>query len=156
MKKLSVLMFSFLSIFLGSLYGCDKTFLEEKRPFGCCQRYRDYKIRDIQLLLYNHLKDITFLKVNNQSSYTYLYSPELDNSINHVKTCSATCCIVIDEKEDIGDYNPFSYQEKFCPYDILYKSYDIDLKTGTKTPTNWRKIHYSKNGVHIVPTKPRG
>lgn len=33
--------------------------------------------------------------------------------------------------------------------------YHVDQKTGTRIPTNWGKIHYSKNGVHIVPTFPR-
>ncbi len=27
-------------------------------------------------------------------------------------------------------------------------------KDGTETPTSWFKIHYSKRGVHGVPTKP--
>ena len=30
----------------------------------------------------------------------------------------------------------------------------VDLKTGAKTPTTWGKIHYSKDGVHIVPYIP--
>lgn len=33
--------------------------------------------------------------------------------------------------------------------------YDVHPGTGQMTPTTWGKIHYSKNGVHIVPTKPR-
>lgn len=33
--------------------------------------------------------------------------------------------------------------------------YYVDMKTGEKFPTNWGKIHYSKKGIHIVPTKPR-
>lgn len=33
--------------------------------------------------------------------------------------------------------------------------YDIDPKTGKQTPTTWGKIHYAKDGTHIVPTKPR-
>jgi len=28
-------------------------------------------------------------------------------------------------------------------------------KTGTKVSTTWGKIHYSKEGAHIVPTVPR-
>ncbi|NGX45816.1 MAG: hypothetical protein K940chlam2_00996 [Chlamydiae bacterium] len=34
--------------------------------------------------------------------------------------------------------------------------YDIDLATKEKTWTTWGKIHYAKDGIHIVPTKPRG
>lgn len=34
--------------------------------------------------------------------------------------------------------------------------YDVDFKTGEKIATSWGKIHYGKDGVHIVPTKPRG
>jgi tetratricopeptide (TPR) repeat protein len=33
--------------------------------------------------------------------------------------------------------------------------YHVCDQTGTKTPTTWGKIHYSKNGAHIVPTKPK-
>lgn len=33
--------------------------------------------------------------------------------------------------------------------------YAVDEITGEKIPTSWGKIHYGKNGVHIVPTKPR-
>jgi len=33
--------------------------------------------------------------------------------------------------------------------------YDIDLVTKEKTWTTWGKIHYGKDGIHIVPTKPR-
>ncbi len=33
--------------------------------------------------------------------------------------------------------------------------YSIDPNTGEKIATTWGKIHYSKDGVHIVPTKPR-
>lgn len=31
----------------------------------------------------------------------------------------------------------------------------VDQNTGEKIPTTWGKIHYSKKGGHIVPTKPR-
>lgn len=34
--------------------------------------------------------------------------------------------------------------------------YSVDFETGKKTATTWGKIHYAKDGVHIVPTKPRG
>lgn len=33
--------------------------------------------------------------------------------------------------------------------------FDIDSKTGEKLATTWGKIHYAKDGTHIVPTKPR-
>lgn len=33
--------------------------------------------------------------------------------------------------------------------------YNISETTGEKTATTWGKIHYSKDGVHIVPTYPR-
>jgi tetratricopeptide (TPR) repeat protein len=33
--------------------------------------------------------------------------------------------------------------------------YDIDRFTEKKVKTSWGKIHYAKDGVHIVPTKPR-
>jgi cell wall assembly regulator SMI1 len=33
--------------------------------------------------------------------------------------------------------------------------YAIDRDTGEKIATSWGKIHYAKDGVHIVPTKPR-
>lgn len=33
--------------------------------------------------------------------------------------------------------------------------YTIALTTGIKTLTRWGKIHYSKGGVHIIPTNPR-
>ncbi len=36
------------------------------------------------------------------------------------------------------------------PYYLLIKW----LK-GIETPTTWGKIHYAKDGVHIVPTNPR-
>lgn len=32
--------------------------------------------------------------------------------------------------------------------------YNIDLK-GVKTEISWGKIHYSKDGAHIVPTLPK-
>jgi tetratricopeptide (TPR) repeat protein len=34
--------------------------------------------------------------------------------------------------------------------------YEVDPNSLTKIPTTWGKIHYAKDGVHIVPTKPRG
>jgi tetratricopeptide (TPR) repeat protein len=34
--------------------------------------------------------------------------------------------------------------------------YEVDFQSGKQTLTTWGKIHYAKNGVHIVPTKPRG
>lgn len=34
--------------------------------------------------------------------------------------------------------------------------YSIDRETGLKTRTSWGTIHYAEDGVHIVPTKPRG
>jgi filamentous hemagglutinin len=33
--------------------------------------------------------------------------------------------------------------------------YNINMETGVKTPTTWGTIHYSNDGVHIVPTYPR-
>jgi tetratricopeptide (TPR) repeat protein len=33
--------------------------------------------------------------------------------------------------------------------------YDVHPRSGQMTPTTWGKIHYGKNGVHIVPTRPR-
>ncbi len=35
-----------------------------------------------------------------------------------------------------------------------FVGYDVSLD-GTKTATTWGKIHYAKDGTHIVPTKPR-
>ncbi len=34
--------------------------------------------------------------------------------------------------------------------------YSIDKTTGQKIGTTWGKIHYAKDGVHVVPTAPRG
>ena len=34
--------------------------------------------------------------------------------------------------------------------------YDVDKQTGVRLATTWGKIHYANDGVHIVPTKPRG
>lgn len=33
--------------------------------------------------------------------------------------------------------------------------WNVVLESGEKIPTTWGKIHYSKQGVHIVPTTPR-
>jgi hypothetical protein len=33
--------------------------------------------------------------------------------------------------------------------------YAIERTTGEKVATTWGKIHYAKDGVHIIPTKPR-
>ena len=33
--------------------------------------------------------------------------------------------------------------------------YEVNPTTGKKTATTWGKIHYAKDGVHVVPTKPR-
>lgn len=33
--------------------------------------------------------------------------------------------------------------------------YSVHPQTGEKIATSWGKIHYAKDGVHIVPTKPR-
>jgi len=33
--------------------------------------------------------------------------------------------------------------------------YAVNAKTGARFPTSWGKIHYGKNGTHIVPTYPR-
>lgn len=33
--------------------------------------------------------------------------------------------------------------------------YAVDESTGAKMATNWGKIHYAGDGVHIVPTRPR-
>lgn len=37
-----------------------------------------------------------------------------------------------------------------------FVGYVVDRTTGEKFPTTWIKIHYAKDGVHIVPTKHRG
>jgi filamentous hemagglutinin len=34
--------------------------------------------------------------------------------------------------------------------------YAVDRETGKKVATSWGKIHYAKDGLHIVPIKPRG
>ena len=34
--------------------------------------------------------------------------------------------------------------------------YDVNLDTGVKTVTTWGKIHYAKDGVHVVPYLPMG
>lgn len=34
--------------------------------------------------------------------------------------------------------------------------YAIDRETGKKIATTWGKIHYAQDGIHIVPTRPRG
>lgn len=46
------------------------------------------------------------------------------------------------EFKEIVDFNEFI-------------GYNVDFSTGEKTATSWGKVHYGKNGVHIVPTKPR-
>jgi tetratricopeptide (TPR) repeat protein len=33
--------------------------------------------------------------------------------------------------------------------------YAVNYETGEQIATNWGKIHYAKDGVHIVPTRPR-
>ena len=33
--------------------------------------------------------------------------------------------------------------------------YHVCDQTGEKIPTTWGKIHYSKNGAHIVPARPK-
>ncbi|MBS0620205.1 MAG: transposase [Verrucomicrobia bacterium] len=33
--------------------------------------------------------------------------------------------------------------------------YAVDFDTGARTATTWGKIHYAKDGVHIVPSQPR-
>jgi len=33
--------------------------------------------------------------------------------------------------------------------------YAVVKETGEQIPTTWGRIHYAKDGVHIVPTKPR-
>ena len=45
------------------------------------------------------------------------------------------------------------YQEKVNFGEFI--GYVVDRKTGTQTPTTWGKIHYAKDGVHIVPTMPK-
>ena len=34
--------------------------------------------------------------------------------------------------------------------------YALDESTGGQMPTSWGRIHYAKDGVHIVPIRPRG
>jgi len=34
--------------------------------------------------------------------------------------------------------------------------YHVNKDTGIKTPTNWGKIHYADDGVHVVPHLPKG
>jgi tetratricopeptide (TPR) repeat protein len=46
------------------------------------------------------------------------------------------------------------YKEDVNFHEII--GYAIDRDTGKKIATTWGKIHYAKDGVHIVPTKPRG
>lgn len=36
-----------------------------------------------------------------------------------------------------------------------FVGYYVTRETGEKTATTWGKIHYSKKGTDIVPTKPR-
>ena len=34
--------------------------------------------------------------------------------------------------------------------------YTVDRDTGKRFATTWGKIHYAKDGVHVVPAAPRG
>ena len=34
--------------------------------------------------------------------------------------------------------------------------YAVDENTRVPTPTTWGRLHYAKDGVHIVPIRPRG
>lgn len=55
----------------------------------------------------------------------------------------------------INDFPPGTpnYQEVVNFAEFV--GYVVDEKTGAKIATTWGKIHYAKDGVHIVPTEPR-
>lgn len=51
-----------------------------------------------------------------------------------------------------GDAGDFGYQELVDFRE--YIGYNVDYN-GVETLTTWGKIHYAKDGAHIVPTIPR-
>jgi hypothetical protein len=52
-----------------------------------------------------------------------------------------------------GNFGEPGYQEIINFEELI--GYNICDQTGEKIPTTWGKIHYSKNGAHIVPTRPK-
>ena len=46
-----------------------------------------------------------------------------------------------------------SYQEVVDCGEFI--GYVVNPDTGEKVATTWAKIHYAKDGAHIVPTLPR-
>ncbi|WP_195155532.1 polymorphic toxin type 50 domain-containing protein [Candidatus Protochlamydia phocaeensis] len=52
-----------------------------------------------------------------------------------------------------GNFGEPGYQEIINFEEFI--GYNICDQTGEKIPTTWGKIHYSKNGAHIVPTRPK-
>lgn len=52
-----------------------------------------------------------------------------------------------------GNFGEAGYQEIVNFEEFI--GYHVCDCTGTITPTTWGKIHYSKNGAHIVPARPK-
>lgn len=52
-----------------------------------------------------------------------------------------------------GNLGEAGYQEIVDFQEFI--GYSVCETTGTGIPTTWGKIHYAKDGAHIVPTGPR-
>ena len=46
------------------------------------------------------------------------------------------------------------YKEDIDFHELI--GFAVDEATGNKIPTTWGRLHYAKDGVHIVPIRPKG
>ena len=121
MKHLNFIWVCFFLMFSSVCYSWDSNTLEGKCPYGCCQRYRDYEIYNIQRILKKCLVEIA---LNKSFIEKYVMHSEVSSSYDEVfyllskKENDLFIHVEIDDKDDIGDYNPFKYIEWQSPFDV--------------------------------------
>jgi hypothetical protein len=102
-------------------YAWDEASLEGKCPHGCGQRYMDYNIQKIQQLLCKHLSEFNNISL---SHYGYgLYSNQKDSNYFLCNTQKKDnnglkVFVEVDSSHEVGNYDPFNYEEWNNPYDI--------------------------------------
>lgn len=126
MNKLCLFLFSCFQLFCFECLGRDNSFLEGKCPCGCCMRYMDSEIYDIEKLL-----EICLLKISFKSNFIEQYIMGSKTSYSGDRLYyflgnrkllgeDGSFFMVCLEDSYEENYNPFENEEWSCPDDLEY------------------------------------
>lgn len=138
---------------LNVCFGWDDTSLEGKCPFGCCQRYRDYEIYDIEELLQKCLFNISF-----KESYVEKHILHSDISDFCEEVCyslegaKSSLSVSIENDVDDSDYNPFIYLEWASPYDV---DFGLSKKAPPLKDNLFVQVHDDSDDENVIWEKEK-